>query len=82
MFYLHLKTCAWIHQHNVPKKSEQDARLQLRQEKSCYLSGLCTVQLSDEIVERVGLPKKNEVVAEAVSSDCRTGEMEEKTVKY
>lgn len=32
-----------------------------------YLRGLCTVQLLDEVVERVSLPQKNEVAAEAVS---------------
>lgn len=36
-----------------------------------YLSGLCTVQFLDEVVQRVDLPKKNEVTAQAVSFDWR-----------
>lgn len=45
----------------------------------CHLSGLCTVQFLDEVVERVGLPKENEVAAEAVSLHCRAEEIKEKS---
>lgn len=33
----------------------------------CYLSGFCTVQLLDEVKERVSLSQKNKITAKAVS---------------
>lgn len=47
-----------------------------------YLSGFCTVQLLDEVVERVSLPEKNKVAAEAVSFLWRAEEMKERKKRY
>lgn len=82
MFYLLIKPVLGYINTTFPQRLNKTNVCTSDRRRAGYLSSLCTVQLSDEIIERMGLPKKNEVAAEAVSFDCRTEEMDEKMGKY